>query len=115
MAFSAAQRQICEREMDAFIERRRPPEELRDQLDLGYRIENQSIEIFELRARYDDPTQKIECPIAKTSWVKSRDKWRIFWMRGNLKWYRLDPLPEVDELKLFLSQVERDPYGCFWG
>lgn len=32
--------------MENAIERMRPPEDIRDKLDLGYRIENQSIILF---------------------------------------------------------------------
>ncbi len=32
-----------------FVKRRRPPEELRDKVDLSFRIENQSVFIFEVR------------------------------------------------------------------
>ncbi len=36
--------------VEDFIERRRPPEHLRDKVDLAFRIENQNIFIFERRA-----------------------------------------------------------------
>ena len=38
--------------MENFTEERRPPTEIRDELDLSYKIENQSIIIFEIRPKF---------------------------------------------------------------
>ena len=46
--------------MENAIERMRPPKDIRDKLDLGYRIDNQSIILFEIHPKYNDPTIKIE-------------------------------------------------------
>ena len=101
--------------MENFLSARRPPAEIRDQLDIGYRIENQSIFIFEIRPRYDKPEEKTELDVAKTTYVKSSDHWKVYWMRGNLKWYPYGPKPTVKTLKAFIRLVEDDRYACFWG
>ena len=49
MAFTEAERQKYEGILAAFIEKRRPPVEIRHKLDFGYRISGQNIEIFEIR------------------------------------------------------------------
>ena len=49
MALTELKRQRCEKALSDFMARRRPPLHARDQLDLGYRMEGQSIEIFEIR------------------------------------------------------------------
>ena len=100
--------------MENFLEKRRPPEEIRDRLDLGYRIENQSIFIFEIRPHWDVPQKKIETPVAKTTYVKSKQQWKAYWMRGNLKWYPYDP-PVFNSLQAFLEEVDTDPKHCFFG
>ena len=48
MALSEFEIKKCEKELEAFMAVRRPPMHIRPELDLGYRIENQSIEIFEI-------------------------------------------------------------------
>ena len=45
--------------MDAFIKKIRPPKEIRDKLDIGYRIDGQIIEIFEIRPNWANPVEKI--------------------------------------------------------
>jgi len=101
--------------MDAFIEKKRPPEEIRDQLDIGYKIEGEVIELFEIRPDWQNPAKKIETPVARTKYVKSRSVWKVYWMRGDLKWHPYGPQKEVNNLAVFLALVEQDQYGCFWG
>jgi hypothetical protein len=45
--------------MENFLERRRPPEPIRHQLGLSYRIDDQSVTIFELRPRWKKPEETI--------------------------------------------------------
>ena len=42
--------------MEKFIYKRRPPLEIRHQLDLSYKIDNQSVIIYEIRPRWNNPT-----------------------------------------------------------
>ena len=51
MAFSELERKRHERDIAKFMQRRRPPPEIRPKLDLGFRIEGQSVELFEIRPR----------------------------------------------------------------
>lgn len=57
----------------------------------------------------------VEIPIAKTTWVKSRKVWRVFWQRADMKWHSYPPLPEVKSLQEFIDAVEVDEYACFYG
>jgi hypothetical protein len=77
--------------------------------------QNQSIEILEIRSRFNDLQKTIEIPIAKTMWVKSQEVWCVFWQRADMKWHRYDPLPEVKTLEEFIDVVEADEYACFYG
>lgn len=115
MAFTQEERVQHQKRMDTFIEKRRPPEHLRDQVDLSYRIEEQSIVIVEIRPRWNDPQSIIELPIAKTTWVRSRKVWKIYWQRADLKWHLYPPLPEVDSLQEFINEVDADSNHCFFG
>jgi len=93
----------------------RPLLEIRDQLDLGYRIDDQNVYLFEIRPQWDKPEEKIESLIAKTSYIKSRKLWKIYWMRGNLKWYNYEPIPFVNNISAFFGLVEEDELCCFFG
>ena len=115
MAISEFEIKRCERELQKFMKTRRPPPDIRNKLDFGYRIENQSEELFEMHPRYDNPSDKLESSIAKTTYVKSKKIWKVFWMRADLKWHSYDPKPTVNSIEEFLSLVAEDEYACFFG
>jgi hypothetical protein len=115
MAFTQLELKKHERELAKFMERGRPPPEIRPKLDLGYRIVGQSVELFEIRPDWQDASKTMESPVAKTTFVRSQNRWRIFWMRRDLKWHGYEPTPEVHTLEAFLHVVDRDEYCCFFG
>ena len=98
-----------------FIQSRRPPLEIRNEVDLGFRVADRSVEIFEIRPKWDNAKEKLEAAIAKATYVKKTNVWKIYWKRTDLKWHQYDPCPEVDQLEEFLSIVDEDKYCCFWG
>ena len=106
---------LNQRLLDNFIEKHRPPVELRDQLDYGYAIEGRVVRIFEIRPFWLDQSEIIESAVARAKFVKSRSVWKVYWMRADLKWHPYDPQREVSSLAAFLELVEEDKYGCFWG
>ena len=115
MSFSEFEKKRIEKILGRYIEKNRPPENVRDQVDLSYKISGQSVEIFEIRPVWNDPNEKIEEPIAKATYVTSRDIWKVFWQRADLKWHRYDPDPEVASIEEFVELVENDDYACFFG
>lgn len=115
MAISEFEIKKCEKEIEAFLKVRRPPAHIRDELDLGYRIEGQSVEIFEIRPQWRDPSQKMETAVAKATFVKSQGCWKIFWQRADLKWHGYEPEPKVKSFTDFLSIVAEDKHACFFG
>ena len=115
MAFSKFERKRCEKIVGAFVEKRRPPIHVRTQVDLGFRIQGQSVEIFEVRPAWNDPKRKIESPVAKATYVKTKDLWKIYWKRADNEWQGYGPMREVDTSEDFLKVVDADPYGCFFG
>ncbi|MCU0845985.1 MAG: hypothetical protein MUC76_13795, partial [Spirochaetes bacterium] len=64
MAFTELEIKRHEKITSDFIEKRRPPVAVRDQVDLSYRMSNNSIEIFEIRPLWNKPDRKIEEPVA---------------------------------------------------
>jgi len=115
MALTEFERKRCERDLAKFMERRRPPLHIRPELDFDYRIIGQSVEIFEVRPDWQDPTVKQESPVAKATYVRTQDWWRVYWMRRDMKWHSYEPNAEVASFEAFLAVVERDAYNCFFG
>lgn len=115
MALSEFEIKKIEKSVEEYIEKRRPPSHIRNEVDLNYRIDNQSVEIFEVRSLWNNPDEKIEGAIAKATYVKKQKKWKLYWQRADLKWHRYEPNPEVKTIEQFVSIVEQDEFACFWG
>ena len=98
-----------------FWSKRRPPLHIRDQMREGQRFTEQSIELFFVRPVFKDPTRFTEEKIAKLTYVRSSDRWRIFWQRADLKWHSYPPCPEVPSLAEALRVVHEDANSCFFG
>lgn len=109
------ERKRIENAVSAFVAKRRPPAHLRDQVDLSFRFDGRSIEIFEIRSRWDNPAQQVEEAVAKARYLKSRDTWLVYWHRADLKWHKYAPTPEVSTLDAFLRLVDEDEHACFFG
>ena len=115
MALNELEKRRVEKAVGAFIEKHRPPPHIRPELDLGFRVSGQSVEIFEIRPRGDPPQDMREIPVAKATYVKSGKAWKIFWKRADLKWHAYQPVPEVATLDGFLTVVAEDRHACFFG
>jgi len=116
MALSEFETKRCERIVKRYVDGRRPPPHIRPELDLGYRVKGQSIEIFEIRPAWKgEPGETMENSVAKTTYIKSRGIWKIFWKRADLKWHSYEPDAEVSSLEEFFDVLDRDEYCCFFG
>lgn len=115
MAVSNLQMLTIIETMEAFLDRKRPPEHIRPQLDINYKIEDQSVIINEIRPQWNNTAIIREHGVAKATFIKSKNQWKVFWLRADLKWYPYDPKPLVKALSDFTRLVEEDKHHCFWG
>lgn len=115
MAISEFEIKRCESELKKFLKKLRPPPHVRHEIDLAYRVENQSVVIFEIRPSREGPNEKMETPVAKTTYVKAQKLWKVFWERSDLKWHTYEPAPTVKYFEDFLSIVGEDSNACFFG
>jgi len=114
MAFRDSELQRVEMDVAAFLEERRPPPEIREQFDLQWRLEGQSVFLFEVRPRWrGQPGETRDIPVAKVTYVRKHDIWKLYWMRSDLKWH--DCEPTVPSLRTALVLVSEDENGCFFG
>lgn len=114
MALSEFNHVMLEVKAEKYLETARPPADIRDRLDLGYRIENQSLILFEIRPHFDTG-QKIEIPYAKTTFSKAEGIWKIYWHRADGKWHRYPACPSVDQIEEFFAVIDEDQHACFKG
>lgn len=115
MALSESEIRRCEKGIAEFMMKRRPPPHLRDKVDLAFRIKGQSMEIFEICAHWSNAAKKIEHPVAKATYNKTKRNWKIFWQRADLKWHGYQPHLEAGSIEEFLDVVDKDEHCCFFG
>lgn len=106
---------FLEKQIEFFIEKMRPPKDMRNQLDIGYSYAKNTLEVFEIRPKWDDKTKITHTPIAKTKFVKSQEVWKIYWMRVSGKWEGYPPNKEVKTISEFFEILKKDEHACFWG
>jgi hypothetical protein len=100
---------------EAFLAQHRPPEAMREKLDLGYRIDGQSVFVFEIRPDWRNPKIIRHFNVAKATFVHNSQIWKVYWKRSDLKWHAYPPKPAVKTISVFFSEVSLDPAHCFFG
>ena len=112
MAFSEIEIASIKNAMDKYLLRIRPQPEIRDRLDISYKIYGQSVEIFEISP--DMNGKMMHIPVAKTTFIRTNNAWKVFWMRADLKWhgYKIQYVKTINE---FIEIVDNDENCCFWG
>jgi len=115
MAFNDLDNLRIEKAMAGLLARRRPPPHIRPELDIGYRVTGQSVEILEIRPQWNDRSIVHQYPIAKATYVRTQNQWKIFWRRATIQWQGYEPVPMVASIDEFLRVVDADQYGFFFG
>lgn len=88
---------------------------VRGQLRIAFRVEGQSVVLFESRPAFMPPHEWREEPVAKFTHVKSTGHWKLFCMFRDLKWHGYEPFPKSRALAPLVDEVRSDPTGIFWG
>lgn len=114
MAFNELDLKRIEKAAEAFMAVRRPPVQVRDQVDFEWRIDGQSVELLEVRPAWDRPTEIMRRPFAKATYVRRTNQWRVYWMRSTLKWQAYEPAV-VGSVQAFFDLVDEDRLQCFFG
>lgn len=114
MAFSDIELQRIKREVGGLCEKRSPAH-LKNKLRIEYKIEGQSVILYEVRPQWDDPKIFRDHPFAKITFVKSRNIWKLYWRRADLKFHKYDPKKSSSQLSDLVKEIDKDSHGCFFG
>lgn len=106
---------LIEKQIHGFVERKRPPKDIRNQLDIGYTYSNGTFEIFEIRPQWNNPEKILHHSVAKATYFKSQQHWKLYWKRAGGKWEYYDPATILPNITDVLLCIENDVHGCFWG
>ena len=114
MSFNELDLQRINKAAAVFMAQHRPPVHVRAQLDYEHQISGQSVELLEVRPQWNCPSEIMKRPVAKATYVRTRNLWKVYWMRGNLTWHPHEPA-EVKSVDQFFALVGADALGCFFG
>lgn len=113
MAFTDLEYQAVNKEVQQFVDSIRPPESVRHELDIVYSINDQTIDIGEQRPVWQGkPGETSALPSARIKYIRSLDRWKIYWMRKDMKWHLYSVELTLAEA---LEVIRVDPDCCFFG
>lgn len=101
--------------MAMLLEAMRPSPEIRSKLDFGYRVEGQSVVLFEKRPYWDNPAEVLQMDFAKATFIRASNEWKVYWMRASDRWEVYSPRPSAQSLGDWIGIVREDAHGCFFG
>lgn len=99
----------------ALIEKRRPKPEIRHMIDIKAEITGQEVVVSEIRPSFSNPEVTTQHAVAKAKWIGAQNRWKLYWMRADLKWHLYEPGAHLTDIKSIIGEIDRDPHGCFWG
>ena len=114
MAFSEIELKRIDRVVGGFC-RGRVPASFHNELRLEYTVSGHSVLVEEVRPHWREPGVFTRGGVAKFRFVRTAGEWQLFWQRASLKWQAYEPLAASRELGKLVREVDRDPYGCFFG
>jgi hypothetical protein len=53
--------------------------------------------------------------VAKLKFIRSANKWRLYWMRADMKWHEYPGLSSRHRLSDLVQEIDADPLACFFG
>ncbi|ENM6470112.1 DUF3024 domain-containing protein [Morganella morganii] len=111
MAFNDIELAQIKQCMDFFMEKRRPPEHVRDEYDLMYEIAGQAVFINEIRHVMG---RTVETEVAKIAFNRAQNGWKLFCIGKSGQWEGLftDLIPTFSDA---IKVVEDDAAGIFFG
>ena len=78
-------------------------------------IEDQSVILYEIHKPFDGKGEDIFFPIAKATFQKSAEKWKLFWQMRDLKWHGYEPSLFHSDIESVFCSIDKDVLYAFWG
>lgn len=101
---------LVETKLREFVRTEKPQSLKSDKGSYSYEYDKNQFIIYVNRPRYDFPNQRIQSPVIRAKYIKTRKVWKLSWMPV-IKWHPYVFLPEVPTLDLVLRIVKEDPHG----
>ncbi len=114
MAFTDIDYQKIKKAVGGFCIKKTPAH-LKDQLRYEYDVSGHNVIIYEVRPAWNRKDEYTKLPMAKITYVNARKIWKLYWMRASGKWEKYEPQETASDLNALIREIDKDPYGCFFG
>ena len=115
MAFTKPELGHIDETVGALCQRRTSPQ-FKNELSIEYRVKRHDVTIVERRPHWKGkPGVFTERGFAKFKFTRATEQWRLLWMRADLKWHAYKGEGNKTRLAQLVAEVDRDPWGCFFG
>lgn len=115
VAFSDLELASIKRSAAAYTKKYGPPAHVQKQLSWDWVIDKQCVLLCEVRPHWQDANKLLKNECVKTTFVRTKNIWQIYWMRADLKWHSYEPSFVVNSFDDFLNVLQADEHGCFFG
>ena len=101
--------------INKFFSKRLPRGEAEGKLWFQVVSEKNSIIVSERRPVFNDPSKSTTSPFVQFRYTDFDSQWHIYWQRASGKWWPYVPMKEIHSIDDCLTELEADPYHCFFG
>ena len=114
MPISSFEQRRVSKILALYCDKRVPPH-VRDQLELRFRFEGNSVVLYERRPSLARSGEWVEPEVAKFRFFVGRQEWVLYWQNRYLEWKRYDLIGPSRRFEDLLAEVNADPTAIFWG
>ena len=114
MPISSFERKRVSKLLNSYCDQR-IPRQIRDELELRFRFEGNSIILYERRPAWNRPGEWTESVVAKFRYFVGRHEWVLYCRERHERWKRYDLIGASRVFEDLLSEIDDDPTGIFWG
>ncbi|MBB4080802.1 hypothetical protein GGR28_003437 [Lewinella aquimaris] len=101
--------------VEAWLAKKRPPIDIRPQLDYTYRLQRNTFILCEVRPYPMMKDGYRTAPFAKIHYLKRSNIYLIYWQRANGRWLNYEAGNSATTLNDALAIIDEDVHGCFYG
>lgn len=94
---------------------RKIPREIRDELQLTYKLRGNTATLIERRPHFRDRTIWTEVKVAQLRFDPDAKRWSLYCSDRNGRWHFYDDAPPSANLDDLIAELDRDPTCIFWG
>ena len=113
MPISSFERRRVSKLLNGYCDQR-VPLQIRNELELRFRFEGNSVVLYERRPAWNRLGEWTESAVAKFRYFVGRQEWVLYWRDRYGRWKQYDLIGPSRVFEDFLSEIDEDPTGIFW-